>query len=102
MDGVTIAAVVYLACFQACAWPGILRIRRRRSSSDLSVWREWILLAGVAVQLGVMLHDGASWRIWLSPVMSLTSVSILLWHIYRYRQVRHNKQDGVGCSPRRL
>lgn len=81
-------AVLYLACFTACAVPGILRIRRRRSSADLSVWREWLLVAGVLMQLGVMLHDGATWRIWISPVMSLTSVSVLLWHVYRYRGSR--------------
>lgn len=88
MSYADLLAVAYLACFQGCAWPGIIRIRRRRSSEDLSVWREWLLVLGVLLQLGVMAHDGATWRIWISPVMSLTSVSVLLWHVYRYRRPR--------------
>ena len=81
-------AIAYLVCFQACAWPGIIRIRRRQSSADLSLWREWLVVAGASLQLAVMFHDAATWRIWVSPVMTLVSVGVLLWHVYRYRVPR--------------
>lgn len=81
----TLLAVLYLTCFQCCALPAVLRIRRRQSSQDLSVWREWLLLVGVAVQLSVMLQSQAPWQVWLSPVLSFLSLSILLGHIYWYR-----------------
>jgi hypothetical protein len=83
---VTILAVLYLACFQLCALPSVVRIRRRGRSGDLSVWREWLLIIGVSVQLVVMLHAGVPWQVWISPVLSFTSVSVLLGHIYWYRR----------------
>jgi hypothetical protein len=79
-------AIGYLACFQLCAWPAIVKLRRRKTSADLATGREWLLLAGVAMQFTVMLHDGVTWRVWVGPVMSATSISILLWHVYRYRR----------------
>jgi hypothetical protein len=84
----TLLALVYLTCFQLCALPSIVRIRRRGSSIDLSVWREWLLLVGVSVQLFVMLGAGVPWQVWISPVLSFVSVSVLLGHIYYYRERR--------------
>jgi hypothetical protein len=85
---VTILALFYLTCFAACAVPSIVRIRRRGTSSDLSVWREWLVLLGVSVQLVVMMRAGVPWQVWISPVMSFTSVSVLLGHIYWFRGER--------------
>ena len=78
--------VVYLAAFQACAWPGIVRIVRRRSSRDLSIWREVLLLIGVTAQFGVMQLTGARWQVWVSPLCSGVSVLTLLVVILRYRR----------------
>lgn len=75
----------YLAAFQLCAWPSIVKIRRRKTSADLSIWREILLLVGVAGQLAVMLLTGAAWQVWLSPIITAASVSILLAYIWRYR-----------------
>jgi hypothetical protein len=81
----TLAACLYVACFQACAIPAILRIRRRRSSDDLSIWRELLILAGASLQLGVMLHAGSPWQVWFSPVATMLNVGTLLVIILRYR-----------------
>ena len=77
--------LLYLACFAACGWPSVVRVIRRGSSADLSVWREWLLLCGVCAQFAVMRLDGATWHVWLSPINSFLSVGILLVAIYRYR-----------------
>lgn len=77
--------VFYLACFCACAVPGIVRIVRRRSSRDCSVWREWLLLAGIAAQFAVMVLTGASVYVWISPLASACSIGTLLLVIYHYR-----------------
>lgn len=78
--------VVYLLCFQCAAIPAMTRLVRRRSSSDLSVWREWLVLAGVAAQLAVYVGVGVrDWRVLVSPVASGASVAALLALIYRYR-----------------
>jgi hypothetical protein len=75
----------YLICFQGCAWPAIVRVCRRKSSVDLSYWREILLLVGVSCQLAVMLLTGAVWLVWLSPIASAVSVAALLAVIWRYR-----------------
>lgn len=77
--------VVYLACFAACGWPSIVRMMRRKSSADLSVWREWLLLVGVVAQLAVMRQTGAAWQVWISPINTFVSVGTALIVIYRYR-----------------
>jgi hypothetical protein len=82
---VTLLALVYLTCFQLCAVPSIVRIRRRGQSADLSVWREWLLIVGVCVQLVVMRAADVPWQVWISPALSLGSLSVLLAHIYWYR-----------------
>lgn len=84
----TLLALFYLACFAASAVPSVVRIRRRGSSDDMSVWREWLVLLGVSVQLSVMVRVGVPWQVWISPVLSFTSVSVLLGHIYWYRTAR--------------
>ena len=75
----------YLGCFSACAFPAIVKIRRRKTSTDLTVWREILLLAGVGGQFAVMLLTGAAWQVWVSPLVTAASVGILFWHIWRYR-----------------
>jgi hypothetical protein len=77
--------IFYLAAFQACAIPSIVRIRRRKTSADLSIWRELLLLAGVAGQFAVMLLTGAAWQVWLSPIATALSVGVLYWHIWKFR-----------------
>ena len=75
----------YLACFAVCAAPAIVRIRRRKTSADLSIWREISLLAGVSGQFAVMVLTGAVWQVYVSPLVTAASVGILLAHIWRYR-----------------
>ena len=75
----------YLLCFNACAWPSVIRMVRRGSSADLSIWREWLLLGGVTAQFLVMLSTGADWRVWLSPLFSGASVIAMLVCISWYR-----------------
>jgi hypothetical protein len=83
---VTALTVFYLACFQAAAVPSLVRIVRRRSSADLSVWREWLILAGVVAQFVVMRASGVeSWHVLASPVASGCGLVALLVAIYRYR-----------------
>ncbi len=76
----------YLAAFQLCALPAIVRIRRRGTSADLSVWREILLLAGVTGQFAVMVLTGAVWQVWASPLVTAASVGILLVHVWHYRE----------------
>jgi hypothetical protein len=75
----------YLLCFQLAAVPAILKVAKLQSSRELSVWREWLLLTGVAVQFVVMLITGASWFVLASPVVSAVSLSTLLAVVYRHR-----------------
>lgn len=92
----TLLVVFYVVCFQVCAWPAIVRLRRRRSSADLSVWREWLLIVGVSAQFAVMRQMGVPWQIWISPVLSLVSLSVLLGHIYWFRAEKGT--GGVAIS----
>lgn len=85
-DLTTLLTFAYLAAFQLCALPAILRIRRRRSSDDLSLWREVLLLFGVACQFAVMVATHADPRVWISPIATATSVAVLLAHEYYYRK----------------
>lgn len=86
----TLLAFVYLAAFQFCAAPAAIRVVRRKSSDDLSVWREWLLLFGCSVQLVVMLRTGAAIQIIVSPIATMISVSVLLYVIRRYRTQSNN------------
>jgi predicted membrane protein len=80
------ATVLYLVCFQCAAAPAIFRILKRRTSSDLSTWREWLLLCGVCVQFGVMWASGVrSWAVLASPIVSACSLLTLLIVVYRHR-----------------
>lgn len=83
---ITALTVGYLLCFQLCAWPAIIRIYRRGSSADLSVWREALLIAGVTLQFVVMWHTGASWHVLISPICSGLNVLVLTAVIVRYRR----------------
>ena len=82
---ITLLTVIYLTCFVGCAVPSIVRVVRRRSSEDLSIWREVLLLSGVTVQLSVFVLVGSPWQVWISPVLSAVSVGTLLAVTYRYR-----------------
>lgn len=86
MKPVELLTLIYLACFQACAIPAIVRVFRRGSSADLSLWREWLLLAGVSAQFAVMTLTGASWYVKISPIASGLSVGGLLLAIYWFRR----------------
>jgi hypothetical protein len=77
--------VLYVICFQACAVPAVLRMRRRGSSGDLSIWREVFLIVGISAQFAVMILTGAAPEVLLSPILSATNVAILLGHILWYR-----------------
>jgi hypothetical protein len=83
----TLATLVYLVCFTGAALPSIVRLYRRKSSADLSCWRELLILMGVCIQFGVFLAVGVrDWEVLVSPVMSFLSVSMLLGMIWRYRK----------------
>lgn len=77
--------VLYLACFQCAALPTVIRVCRRKSSADLSVWREWLILAGVIGQLAVMLLTHAHPAVWISPILSGLGVSAVIVAIQRHR-----------------
>lgn len=82
---ITALTVLYVLLFQAAAWPSIVRCYRRKSSRDLSVWREWLVLAGVGVQFVVFWQTGASWYVLVSPIASAVSLLVLLAVVYRHR-----------------
>jgi len=82
---IELLTVVYLGCFQAAAVPSIVRIWRRQSSADLSVWREWLVLTGIAVQLVVFWSLDAHWLVLISPIASAVSLGTLLSVIYWHR-----------------
>ena len=82
----TAIAVIYLSCFQLCAAPAIVRIVRRKSSADLSLWREALLVTGASLQLVVMLRTGAAWQVCLSPVATILNLTVLTAVILRYRK----------------
>ncbi len=88
----------YLACFAVCAAPAIVRIRRRKTSADLSIWREILLLAGVSGQFAVMLLTGASAYVWISPIVTAISVLVLLAMIFRYRDPHAVGYNPDGCG----
>lgn len=85
MAVVDVLTVVYLAAFQLCGLWAILRVRRRRSSQDLSLWREGFIVVGVVAQAAVMVLTDADWRVVLSPVTTLAVTSILIGVILWYR-----------------
>lgn len=83
---VAVLTVVYVIAFQACAVPAIVRMVRRRSSADLSCWREYLLLIGVTAQFAVMWQTGAAAVVLISPILSGLNVSALLLTIWVYRK----------------
>ncbi len=85
---ITLLTILYLCCFAGCAIPATVRVIRRKSSEDLSMWREWLLIAGVSLQFAVMLLTGSAWQVWVSPLLSGASIGVLLVAIYRYRKPR--------------
>lgn len=84
----TALTVAYLILFQICAWPQIRRLVKRKSSQDMSVWREVLLLLGISIQFSVFLLAGVrDWRVLVSPIASGSSIAILLLLVYRYRRL---------------
>ena len=79
-------SLIYLLAFQLCAVPAIIRVVRRQSSGDLSLWREAFLLIGVSAQFAVMTLTGASWWVRISPLASGLNVALLLGAICWYRR----------------
>lgn len=77
---------VYMACFAACGWPAIYRLYRRKSSADLSYWREVLLLVGVTTQFSVMMIEGVGWHVFISPINTFFSVVCTLIAIWWYRR----------------
>lgn len=96
LDPLDVLTFIYLTAFQACAIPAILRVIRRRSSADLSVWREWLLVLGVSTQFYVMVVTGADWRVWVSPICSGAGVLAMLVCIYRYRRIVVHEVERPG------
>lgn len=82
----TLLTAIYIFCFQACAIPAAVRVIRRGSSGDLSLWREGLLIGGASTQLLVMFRTGAAWQVWISPVATLINVALLALIIWWYRQ----------------
>lgn len=78
--------VVQIACFQLCAVPTVLRMIRRQSSADLSIWREVLITMGACCQWLLMWLTGADWRVMMSPLASLVSVLLVGALILRYRR----------------
>ena len=82
----TFLTVVYVAAFQCCAIPAIVRIVRRGSSADLSFWREGLIMLGASTQLIVMILTGANWRVVISPVATLINLAVLTAVMWKYRK----------------
>jgi len=80
-----VLTVAYLACLQGGAWPAIAKVLRRQSADDLSLWREALIIMGCGCQLAVMLLTGADWRVMLSPIGSIGSVSVLIVVVWKIR-----------------
>lgn len=86
MTLVTALTFVYLACYQACSIPAIVRMVRRKSSEDLSIWRELLTLLGLVVQTAVIVLVKAPWQVWISPVLSIVAGVVIVAVIVRYRR----------------
>lgn len=78
-------ALLYVALFQCAAIPQIIRIIKRRSSGDCSLWREGFVLAGVLVQLAVFLKANVGPEVLISPIASGVSIGTLICVTLRFR-----------------
>jgi hypothetical protein len=87
MSLISLFTLIQVACFQGCAIPGIVRMARRKSSHDLSMWREILILVGASFQLGAMFLAGVKWQIYASPITSIVSIGTFLCVILYYRRV---------------
>lgn len=86
----TVLMVGMIICFQAAAFPAIARVWKRNSAGDLSVWREILVIAGAALQLGIVALSGAVWQLWVSPIASIISCGFLMGMILSYRRKQGN------------
>ena len=75
----------YLACFTLSAAPGIVRVIRRRSASDLSLWHLGLVFCGVCIQLAVFVMEDASPYVLASPITSGLSIGTLIAVAIRFR-----------------
>lgn len=82
---IAILTVAYLACFQIAAIPAVIRIIKRRSSADCSLWREGLVFVGVCIQLAVFLMADASPYVLASPITSGVSIGTLIAVTLRFR-----------------
>jgi hypothetical protein len=82
----TLLMVGMIICFQAAAFPAIVRVFRRDSAADLSVWREVLVILGAALQLGIVALTDAAWQLWVSPIASIVSCGFLMGTILWYRR----------------
>lgn len=83
---VSVLATLHVLCVATCGLPAIYRVWQRKSSTDLSLGREILLIAGIAAQISVMVLTDADWRVFLGPVFSLLSIGTLAGVVLWYRQ----------------
>lgn len=83
---VTLLTIVQVLCYQGAALPGIYRIIKRKSSEDCSSWREFLVITGACFQLAAMYLADTAWQIYMSPLTSILSVSLMLGVIIHYRR----------------
>lgn len=86
MTLVLILTICQITCYQLCVVPGMIRIIKRRSSEDLSIWREILILSGATFQLMVFYMANAAPVLYASPVTSTASVTLMLLTILWYRE----------------
>jgi hypothetical protein len=92
----TALTIAFLVSFQLAAVPAMVRIVKRKSSQDLSYWREVVLLAGISFQLAAWIGSGVTeWKVLISPIASGLSVLILLGLILRYRGTNDRQRPGL-------
>lgn len=82
---IALLTVAYLACFTLSAAPGIVRVIRRRSSSDLSLWHLGLVFAGICLQTIVFVSENASPYVLASPITSGISIGTLIAVSLRFR-----------------
>lgn len=86
MSLLLVCTILQITCFQLCGLPSIVRMVRRKSSGDLSIWREVLLLCGIVCQLTAMALAKVHWLIVLSPIASFLSIATVLGLILWYRR----------------
>jgi len=83
---ILLCTIIQIACYQLCALPSIVRIVKRKSSGDLSIWREVLILCGAGFQMTAMALAHVKPIIFASPITSVVSVTTVLIIILKYRR----------------